>query len=454
MKNFNYKKSIFFALLVIFLTGCREDLLDLSPVTTLTMDQFYKTQADFETAIMGVYSGWADMTVRPMMLAELRSDNIGGNNLLYAEFTNNSFSLNGTNVFWSPFYLNVINPSNIILNNIDAIEMDAAVKNRIKGEALFFRGWSYLWMNLWFEGVPLVVKPLTIEESFQMGRSTTEQTWAQVENDLKSAISVLPATKANYGRINKYDAATFLAKAYMQQKKWQDARTLLADVFTNSGRSLQPKWADLWTIPGQQSSPELMLASIWNDNFPDDDLGQYVPIPTGGFRFVEVKSGLLESFEAGDIRKDESVGVTSGQTWNYKYDFGYKVGVAGFVSDVVVLRFTDVQLLYAEAITMAAGSVQQQSLDLINQVRKRAGLGDILMSSVPTIDSFTNRILAERRSEFVWECQRYVDLKRYGKLVERVNATGRNFTDNYNRIPIPQSEIDKMGGVLVQNPGY
>ena len=454
MKNFSYKKSIFYALLVLFLTGCKEDLLELSPVTTLTMDQFYKTQGDFETAIMGAYYGWAEMTVRPMMLAELRSDNVGGINLLYAEFTDNSFSLNGTNVFWGPFYRDVINPSSIIINTIDAVQMDDATKKRIKGEALFFRGWSYFWLNLWFEGVPLVVKPLTIEESYQLGRSTPEQTWAQVENDLKSAVSVLPTTKANYGRINKYDAETFLAKAYMQQKKWQEAKTLLADVFSSSGRSLQPKWADLWSISGQQSSPELMLASIWNDNFPDDDMGQYVPLSTGGFRFLEVKSGLLESFEAGDIRKNETVGVTSGQTWNYKYDFGYKVGVPGFISDVVVLRFTDVVLLYAEALTMAAGSVQQQSLDLINQVRKRAGLGDILMKDVPTIDSFTNRILAERRSEFVWECQRYIDLKRYGKLVEKVNATGRKFTDNYNRIPIPQAEVDKMNGVLVQNPGY
>ena len=454
MKRVNWQKTILYAILVLFLTGCSDDFLNLSPVTTLTMDQFYKTKADFETAITGVYYGWAEMTVRPMMMAELRSDNVGGNNLLYLEFTNNSFSLNGTNVFWGPFYRDVINPSNMIINTIDAVEMDDATKKRIKGEALFFRGWSYFWMNLWFEGVPLVVKPLTIEESFKLGRSTPEQTWAQVENDLKEAVSVLPTTKANYGRINKYDAETFLAKAYMQQKKWQEAKTLLADVFSNSGRSLQPKWADLWSISGQQSSPELMLASIWNDIFPDDDMGQYVPLSTGGFRFVDVKSGLLESFEAGDIRKNETVGVTSGQTWNYKYDFGYKVGVAGFISDVVVLRFTDVVLLYAEALTMAAGSVQQQSLDLINQVRKRAGLGDILMKDVPTIDSFTNRILAERRSEFVWECQRYIDLKRYGKLVEKVNATGRNFTDNYNRIPIPQSEIDKMSGVLVQNPGY
>lgn len=454
MKKYIWQKSITYALLVLFLIGCSEDFLELKPVTNLTMDQFYKTKADYETAITGVYAGWAEMTVRPMMMAELRSDNMAGNNLLYAEFTTNSFSLNGSNVLWGPFYRDVINPASIIISTIDAVEMDAATKNRIKGEALFFRGWSYFWMNLWFEGVPLVVKPLSIEESFQLGRSTPEQTWAQVEKDLKEAVSLLPSTKANYGRVNKFDAEAFLAKAYMQQKKWPDAKTALTDVFTNSGRSLQPKWTDLWSISGQQSSPELMLASIWNDNFPDDDMGQYTPLVSGGFRFVDAKSGLLESFEAGDIRKNESVGVTSGQTWNYKYDFGYKVGVAGFISDVVILRFTDVQLLYAEALTMAAGSVQQQSLDLINQVRKRAGLEDILMSNVPTMDSFTNRLLAERRSEFVWECQRYVDLKRYGKLVEKVNATGRSFTENYNRIPIPQSEIDKMSGVLVQNPGY
>ena len=454
MKKFIWQKSISFALLVVFLSGCNEDYLVLKPVSNLTMDQFYKTKADYETAITGVYNGWAEMTVRPMMMAELRSDNIGSDQLLYGEFSNNNFSLNSTNVFWGPYYQYVINPANIIINTIDAVEMDTETKNKIKGEALFFRGFAYYWLNIMFEGVPLVLKPLSIEESYQLGRSTLEETWAQTEKDFTEAASLLPAKVSNYGRIDKYDAKAFLAKAYVQQRKWKLAKDALSDVYTNSGASLQPVWGDMWTLIGQSSSPEVMLASLWNESFPDDDMGQFSPTPAGGFRFMYMKTGLFESFENGDIRRDQTVGFSNGVTWNYKYDFGYKVGVGGFISDVVVLRFSDVQLLYAEAITMDAGAVQQQSIDLINTTRKRAGLSSILMADVPTINAFVDKLLAERRAEFVWECQRYGDLKRHNKLVSNLNAIGYKFDENYNRIPIPQSEIDKMQGILVQNPGY
>ena len=43
------------------------------------------------------------------------------------------------------------------------------------------------------------------------------------------------------------------------------------------------------------------------------------------------------------------------------------------------------------------------------------------------------------------------------KLIEKINEagnTGALYGENYNRIPIPQSEIDKLNGVLVQNDGY
>ncbi len=456
MKNNIFKKLVLCSLLVVFLNGCSKDFLNVKPTATLTVDQFYKTPDDFKTAIVGVYNGWQLMISRNLMQSELRSDNVGSiiGSAVYGEFTTNIFSPNSTDILWSPFYTDVISPANIILDKIDGIDMDEATKNTIKGEALFFRGFSYFWMNLMFEGVPLVTKPLTIDESYKLARSSEEETWAQAESDFAAAVQLLPAKVLNYGRVNKYVAETFLAKTYMQQKKWGPATPLLADVFTNSGYSLQPNWADLWTLSGQASSPEIMLAALWNDNYPDQDMGQWVPISSGGFRFLFTRKGFLESFENGDIRRDQTVVDSIGVTWNHKYDFGYKVGVPGFVSDVVVLRFTDVQLLYAEALTMSAGSIQQQSLDLINQTRNRAGLGNILMSNLSTMDDFVDVVLAERRAEFVFECQRYEDLKRYGKLVEKVNATGYNFDDNYNRIPIPQSEIDKSSGVLVQNPGY
>lgn len=436
------------------MSGCSEDFLELTSQSNLTADQFYQNEADYETAIAGVYYKWAEMSVRPRMMAEYRSDNIKYWRLLYGEMSMNTLGPSSTEVLWGRFYKDVVHTSNMIINTIDEIDMDGATKNRIKGEALFFRGYSYYWLNLWFEGVPLVLNAKSIDESFELGRSSEAEIWAQAQTDFSAAVSLLPA-EAEYGRIFKYVAETFLAKAYMQEQKWGQAEAALADVFTNTGNSLEPDWAFLWTPEGQASTPEIMLASIWNEINLDDDMGQFASRPgiTGPPPYIEFEDGLLESFEDGDIRRDETGDFLDGAYRNLKYDFGFLP--SGFwMGDVVVLRFTDVQLLYAEAISMNAGSAQQQSLDLINETRTRAGLGDLLMADVPTMDDFVEAVLAERRAEFVFECQRYPDLKRHGKLIEKINEAGNSYTEDYNRIPIPQSEIDKMNGVLVQNSGY
>jgi hypothetical protein len=457
MKKYIWQKSIIYALLLVLLSGCGEEYLELTSQSNLTADQFYKTEADFETAIAGIYYKWAEMSVRPRMMAEYRSDNIKYWRLLYGEMSMNVLGPSSTEVLWGRFYKDVIHPSNMILTSIDEVEMDAATKNRIKGEAHFFRGYAYHWLNLWFEGVPLVLKPTSIEESYELGRSSEADIWAQAESDFSAAVSLLPP-ESEYGRTNKYVAETFLAKSYMQQQKWGQAETALADVFSNTGNSLEPNWAFLWTSEGQAATPEIMLASIWNEINLDDDMGQFASRPgiTGPPPYIEFESTLLSSFEDGDIRRDETGDFLDGAYRNLKYDFGF-LPSGYWMGDVVVLRFTDVQLLYAEAISMNAGSTQQQSLDLMNETRARAGLGDLLIGDLPTLDDFVEAILAERRAEFVFECQRYPDLKRHGKLIEKINEagnTGALYGENYNRIPIPQSEIDKMNGLLVQNPGY
>ena len=453
MKKFIMQKLIICSLLAVLFSGCGDDFLDLKPVSNLTMDQFYKNGSDYETAIMGVYYNFAEWVLRPRMMSEYRSDNIKFWRLIYGEFSNNTLSSNTTEIIWGQIYKTLVNPSNNIINTIDVIVMDEAKRKQIKGEALFFRGFAYYWLNLCFEGVPIVLRPLSIEESYQLGRSTEAETWAQAEADFAAAFLLLPDMAPEYGRVDKYVAETFLAKTHMQQQKWGLAKNALSDVFTNSGHSLQPVWADMWTRNGQKLSPELMCVGSWSPTIKDDDMGQFLNITNQVVGFFEFEPGLLASFDVQDKRKNETLGF-DGVYRNFKYDFGWDNSIKLWTGDVVVLRFTDVQLLYAEAITMSAGSVQQQSLDLMNQTRNRAGLSNLSIADISTTAKFVDAILAERRAEFVFECERYPDLKRHNKLVSNLNAIGYTYTENYKRMPIPASEIDKMQGVLIQNPGY
>jgi starch-binding outer membrane protein, SusD/RagB family len=63
-------------------------------------------------------------------------------------------------------------------------------------------------------------------------------------------------------------------------------------------------------------------------------------------------------------------------------------------------------------------------------------------------------LVHERRVELGFESQRFNDLKRWKLAKPVLTAVGKNFQDRNYLYPIPQSEIDKSGGSITQNPGY
>jgi starch-binding outer membrane protein, SusD/RagB family len=91
-------------------------------------------------------------------------------------------------------------------------------------------------------------------------------------------------------------------------------------------------------------------------------------------------------------------------------------------------------------------------------VRARArGSNANVLPEVTTTDPAVLReaIRHERRVELGMEGERFFDLVRWGIAQEVFHAAGKTGYQNRNRyMPIPQGEIDKSNGVLVQNPEY
>lgn len=153
------------------------------------------------------------------------------------------------------------------------------------------------------------------------------------------------------------------------------------------------------------------------------------------------------------------------------------------------IRYADVLLMYAECL-IETGENKQLAVDLINQVRRRA-----FVTSSPTdkfaqyrkfnvaekdrvteeifeqkykvkvSDDLRKAVRHERRVELACEGLRLYDLLRWGTFVETMQAfgktdegkysgTGTLVTDRTWPYPIPQSEIDYVGGALVQNDNY
>ena len=72
----------------------------------------------------------------------------------------------------------------------------------------------------------------------------TEDIWSKIEADFEFAASTLPAVQAQKGRATKWSAKTYLAKVKIFQKKWSEAKTLLEDVYNNSGKKLVANYHD------------------------------------------------------------------------------------------------------------------------------------------------------------------------------------------------------------------
>jgi hypothetical protein len=196
-------------------------------------------------------------------------------------------------------------------------------------------------------------------------------------------------------------------------------------------------------------------------------------VPANGFGTIRVTKSLFDLFSDNDKRKPVTfltsyVNPNTGATVNLSVDdpnpalavsfwkladMTSRVGGGGGKS-FPYLRYSDILLIFAEAINEVNGPTQE-AYNALNRVRTRAGLDPV---SGLTKDQFREAVLVERRREFALEGQRWFDLVRRNRLVEAVQAEtsfGRNpQIKPFNTLfPIPQREMG-ANPALVQNPGY
>ena len=123
--------------------------------------------------------------------------------------------------------------------------------------------------------------------------------------------------------------------------------------------------------------------------------------------------------------------------------------------NIRIIRYPDVLLMAAEAANEKG--IPGEAIDYLEQVRAHArGTDSSILPKVTSTDQSTLRdaIRHERRVELALEPDRFYDLVRWGIAKEVLQAAGKNYQDKNALLPLPQEEIDKSNGVLVQNPNY
>lgn len=491
MTSKNIKTAVALVILAFTGTSC-EDFLESKPVSQIGETDFFKTESDFNQALVGAYSAFAQVysgNAYYPLLTDLRSDNTtelttggDGNDAKrnideFRETTDNEH----LTAFWQNSYI-LIARANSILARIDGGAVTDNLKKQYTGEALTLRALAYFNLVRLFGGVPLVTEPVTdIDASYKVGRSTVQQVYAQIEADLVKAEGLVPVAydDASVGRVTRGAAQSLLGQAYLTQKKFTEAAAEFKKVVESGTYSLLPVYADLYKA-GRQGNSE----AIWQAQFKSaaNGLGSNLPnhfaptgsegitIPSGGaYGFNQPTEDIADAYSAGDVRRNNIAdGYTNGGTFvAAKYIRGYVEretggGYADSGADWYVIRYADILLMYAEALNEVDKGPVADAYTAINGVRKRAGLGDL---SGLNYETFKAAVYNEERLESPFEGHRWFDLLRTDRALAVMNAkvtAGGNRTVGISTpikpyqllYPIPALVITTSTPAIVQNEGY
>jgi hypothetical protein len=128
----------------------------------------------------------------------------------------------------------------------------------------------------------------------------------------------------------------------------------------------------------------------------------------------------------------------------------------GYWMNIRMIRVSEMYLIAAEASNELGQT--GDAMEYLEMVRARARGGNAaILPKVTTMNQaeMRNAIRHERRVELAMEWDRFYDLVRWGIAREVLHAAGKtNYQDKHALLPLPQAEVDKSNGVLVQNPNY
>ncbi len=476
---------ILFLFIIFGMNGCGKKFLE-EKTRTITIQELLKSNDGAKRLIAAVYNklyAWGEHSFSWIGVTSITTDDADKGSDPGDQGTDKGDLDN-----WK-FSPSSISFSDLWINNFEGIgratyalkflpETTSPDKERYIGEAYFLRAYFYFNLVRIFGGVPKIDKVLESETEIATAskRASQEEIYAFIESDLNDAITRLPTIvpAAENGRASQFAAQGLLAKVYLYQKKWAQAKAM-ADILYNSGKfGLVNDYATIWREVGEFSKE-----SVWEVNCigitPNLGIENYfvVQAPRGanglGWGFNTPSENLVNAYEPGDVRKAGTI-MSAGQTlWdgfqvspqasNKRYNYKSYVSKTKetFNGDDIntnknlrILRYGEILLIKAE-VENELGN-EEVAKTVLNMIRKRAGLLNTVATGKIAV---REAIYKERRVEMAFEHDRMFDLQRTGRAGAVLRAMGKNYVDGkHNLFPIPQKEIDLSNGKLLQNPGY
>lgn len=364
-------------------TSCSDSFLDVESKTQTVKDNFYKSDSDANRALIGCYDGLRQTNSNPSygfyMIAETMgaecfggTGNTDGRGYQVTDRFDQGQSSSDLNLYaneWTNYY-KAIYRCNEFINNFETVELSSeAFKNQCLGEARALRALCYFDLVRLFGNIPF----LTVSTKESVPQSDPSVVYTQIFEDLKFAIANIPAdaypkakASENDGRMTKYAAEAFMARAYLFYTGYYgaepagctkaEALAACQDIIDSNEFSLVAEFKNLWPAASggvaEVGDAETLLGSYAGDgnseslfaikftstqdyNGNNDSNRWQVMVgmrsitaaPYGkGWGAVTVNPEFLKAFSIGDTRKVASVIDIQGEGVNKAASFqaGYK----------------------------------------------------------------------------------------------------------------------------------
>lgn len=475
-------KIVISIVFVLFVFSC-SDFLEEEVYTQYDPESYLQTEEGINSVLVASYNHMhaiSNQRERLYTLSEFTGDIMwewgGGFEALANVFISYSWDASSSAIRnpWRNWYSSIRN-ANSLLDNIDkATSLSETLVKQLKAEATFIRAADYYYLWDFYGPVPLIT---TAEElNLEPSRPTDEEFNAFLASELQAAANDLPKDQSLWGKADKGSAYALLGRFYLNTHQWQKAADACKSVMDLGKYSLfDGDLVNMFAVENERNS-EVILASpatpnARGNNYMPHTFPPNYPVQSNwinwGAQYCLYNDWVI-TYHPEDKRRGWML-------WEYtdKYgvyhdlldpnDVGRAVRCFKYVpdpdavssahgNDIVMIRYAEVLMNRAEALNELNGP-NQESIDLINAIRTRAGVPTFLVSDFGSKEELRDAILEERGWEFVAEGLRRSDLKRQGQLIPRAKARGANAEDYKELFPVPQAEMNANPN-LVQNPGY
>lgn len=497
----------FVVFLMIAAISCTDKYLSVVPTDVLTDANFFRTESDAQSALIGVYGQLQPEATFGNLIDAANLDwTMSGD--LYEQDQNTPrvelemLTLPASNIYINQLYSGLyqgVSRGNFVIDRVGKMDnLAPQVKAVILAQAKFLRGIFYYRLVNYFGGVSLITTELNASSKLDIPRSTAAEVWKQVETDLNEAAAVLPTTWTgnDIGRATKGAALSFLVKAQLWQQKYTEAVTTSEQIVNLGIYGLLPNFRSVFLKTNENNKEivfETQYSSVNNGSegggldtrsAPRGAPAQYIGRGANS-NFVPQTSWInaFERDQTGKIKDLRYYGVIIGpgekhpempgfvmpltspnsytKTGYIVTKYWQEASLVGSGINAPIIRYAEVLLNYAEALNEIGRSAD--AMKQVNIVRSRAGLDPKPLDL--TKDQVLDAVFYERRMEFIWESPgAFSDLNRRGRFLDFIKANRVDYEkiqvatkpwvqQKVILLPIPQAAWD-VNRSLVQNPGY